>query len=271
MKVIRISGVCLLASLALSAFAVSTASAAHALPEIGRCAKVTTGVGVYTGPNCTVVATTRPGKYEWTPATEAEKATFAGAGSGEVHLVTTNHPTVNCQGGNVSGTYTGPKTATATIDLQACYNAIGKSCTGINAPQGMSEIVSLPLEMEIGFIRNEVVEGKTLVSVGYDFKPKSPSTDLAIYECGNPLETARLEGSVIAKVRPIDSMTTVSDLSFLAKAGAQVPEAFQEGARDTLSTTFLSGVESVTAPSTLSVKAETGTNSVPLEIKALER
>jgi hypothetical protein len=52
------------------------------------------------------------------------------------------------------------------------------------------------------------------------------------------------------------------------RLGAQLPEQFEGGPNDTLSTTFTSGTESTTAPSTLAIRGETGHNAAPLEIKA---
>jgi hypothetical protein len=89
------------------------------------------------------------------------------------------------------------------------------------------------------------------------------------YECGSVTESARVEGSVIGQIKPIDKMTTESNLVYFARrTGEQVPEHFEGGPKDTLATTFMSGIESTTAPSTLTIKSETGHNANPLEIKA---
>jgi hypothetical protein len=74
---------------------------------------------------------------------------------------------------------------------------------------------------------------------------------------------------VIGKVAPINKMTTTMNLLYyVRKSGEQVPERFESGLRDTLTTTFQSGLESTSAPSTLNIKQETGSNAAPLEIKA---
>ncbi len=134
-----------------------------------------------------------------------------------------------------------------------------------------SRSTTLPLEAELGFTKNELKEGKIVVSVGLDLKPTSPLPALVTYECGSVLETARLEGSVIGQEKPIDKMTSEMNLIYSTNTkGAQLYQKFQEGLQDTLSTTYQVGIESTTAPTTLKIKSYLGTNSVPLEVKAYQ-
>jgi opacity protein-like surface antigen len=261
MKGIRITGLCLLAVLAVSAMAATSASAVT-IPQVGRCVKVATGAGAYTGAQCLALETHKKGKYEWVPVSSSEKQTFDGTG-GETTLKTTGHSTIKCIAANFAGEYTGPKTAGVTVEFQGCTNAKTEQCQ--SNPQNKSEIRTLPLEAELGFIKNE----PTVVQVGLDLKPTAPLTQLVSYECGSVTESARLEGSVIGQIKPIDKMTTEANLVLAVRTtGAQLPEQFEGGPKDTLSTTFMSGTESTTAPSTLAIKAETGHNAAPLEIKA---
>jgi hypothetical protein len=258
----RSLGRAIFAALAVAAFVVPAASAA--IPEVGRCVKVANGAGAYRGAACITHETGRVGKYEWIPVTEAEKQKFTGAGS-SIILLTAGHSTLTCVNANISGEYTGPKTATVEIEFQACTNAENKQCQ--TTPAQLTEIKSLPLEAELGFIKNQ----PPAIKVGLDLKPKSPLTALATYECGTATETARIEGSVIAQIKPINKMTTESNLLYkTTRAGAQVPESFEGGPKDTLSTTFMSGLESTTAPSSMSMTGESGTNASALEIKAKE-
>jgi hypothetical protein len=259
MKGIRITGLCLLAVLAVSAMAASSASAVT-IPQVGRCVKVATGAGAYTGAQCLALETHKKGKYEWIPVSSSEKQTFLGSG-GETILATAGHSTVKCIAANFVGEWTGPKTASVTVELQGCTNAKSEQCQ--SNPQNKSEIKTLPLEAELGFIKSEPT------SVGLDLKPTSPLTQLVTYECGSVTESARVEGSVIGQIKPINKMTTESNLVYVARrSGEQVPEHFEGGPKDTLSTTFMSGIESTTAASSLTVKSETGHNANPLEIKA---
>jgi hypothetical protein len=66
-------------------------------------------------------------------------------------------------------------------------------------------------------------------------------------------------------------MTTVSKLLYTrSKAGLQQPEKFEGGPKDTLTTTFMTGLESSSGASTLNMVGATATNSTALEIKAKE-
>jgi hypothetical protein len=271
MKVIRVGRFCLLAVLAVSAFAVSTASAAEyeikGLPEVGRCKKVALGQGTYRAGQCIAVAPPGRGSYEWTQVKAADKATFSGSG-GETTIATVGHGAIKCINANFTGEYITAKTATVTVQFQGCVNQANVQCQSGNTK---SEIQTLPLEAEYGFIRNEVKEGKIIVVVGLDLKPTPPLTELASYECGNPLESAKIEGSVIGKVSPINKMTSVLNfLYYVRKNGEQLPQKFQEGPTDTLTTTFQNGFETTSAPTSLNIKEYIGSNATPLEIKAKE-
>jgi hypothetical protein len=265
MRNIRFAGA-LAAALAIGALAAMAPSAGAAVPEFGRCVKVEGKSGKYAGSTC-IKQAAKGGSYEWTPLTSEDRYTFAGSGGGAT-LTAAGHLPISCTSTNISGEYTGAKTATIKLELQACLNAEGKDCTSLTNPQTKSLIETLPLEAELGFIKNEEVGTRHVVQTGLDIKPKSPLTDLVIYECGNPLETSRREGSVIGKLTPFDKMTTVSDLAVTARKGVQIPEMFEGGPKDTLSTTIMSGVSSETLATTLNIPGETGTNSTEVEIKA---
>jgi hypothetical protein len=273
MNVIRVGLRCLLAALAFAAIASTSASAASEyevrnLPEIGKCTKVATGAGVYRGSACITVALPGKGKYEWTPVEPTSPQKFSGGGT-EAVLSTAGHPTIKCPVANFSGEWINPKMATVSVELQACTNPLGEQCQTVTLNK--SEIKTLPLLGELGFIKNEVKEGKVVVLVGLDLKPAPPLTELASYECTGTEGSAHVTGSVIAKIKPINKMTTESNLVYLVrKSGQQIPENFQGEPKDTLSTTFTNGITSTTAPSALALLTESGKNAVPLEIKAKE-
>jgi hypothetical protein len=157
----------------------------------------------------------------------------------------------------------------ATFEFQACDNNEGQQCTTVTTPNSKSEIQTVGLEGELGMIKNQIGAPKT---VGIDFKPMSPLTSLAIYECnGNPTQTFRLEGAVIARIAPVSKMTTPEKLYFLAPKGIQIPESFEGGPTQTLSETIMSGVNSETLPAALNIKGFEATNGNELEIKAAEK
>jgi hypothetical protein len=109
--------------------------------------------------------------------------------------------------------------------------------------------------------------------VGLDLKPAPPLTSLFSYKCGASLETAEVQGSVIARVKPIDKMTREQNTYISAPKGEQFPQSFEGGPTDTLSTKYLPA--NVTAPSLMSVKTFQGSvtalNGNPeIELKAIE-
>src|SRR5258708_24723028 len=128
MKVIRVGQPWLLAALALSAVGCSSAFASspyeiRGLPEIGRCVKVAEGTGVYKGPLCIAKETKGKGKYEWTQANVTEKLTITGAGLESV-LTTPGHPTIKCVATNLTGEWTGGKTASLPIEVHGSATAL---------------------------------------------------------------------------------------------------------------------------------------------------
>jgi hypothetical protein len=265
-------GACLLAALSIVAIAASSALAANTLPEAGRCVKVPIGTGAYNSGTCLAHPTKGGGSWEWIPVSGTEKQTFTGSGT-ETTMTTVGHPTIKCIDANFNGEYTGPKTATVTVEFQGCQNPTGALCQSVQNPNNNSEITTLPLEAELGFIKNEVKEGKTLVVVGLDLKPQPPLTELAAYKCAGSNETAHVTGSVIGRVSPINKMTTTLNLTYLAtRGGEQRPQQFEGGPVDTLSTTFTNGLETLgSGASSLNIHTYAGSNTNPLEIKAIQK
>jgi alpha-tubulin suppressor-like RCC1 family protein len=242
------------------------------LPEAGRCVKVATGTGKYSGANCLTVAS-KPStkKYEWLPAGFTEKLAFSGSGT-ETSLTTGGHPTIKCIAANITGEWTGPKTASVNVELQGCTNSAGAQCQTVTNPGNKSEIALSGVVGELGFIRYEQMEGKVVAAVGLDLEPQPPMTSLATYECTGSGEAGHVEGSVIGKITPINKMTSEPKVLYYAtKAGEQRPEAFQGAPKDTLMTSFTAGLPEESkgsGASSLNIKGESGKNAAPLEIKA---
>src|SRR5689334_10738563 len=189
---VKVMGV--VAALVLGVGIASTASA-NELPEWGRCVKVESpkrGVGYTTATCITRAKPTALGKYDWVPASQVEGLTFAGAG-GETELKTLGHSTIKCVAANITGEYTGAKTASVSIEFQACNEPAGNLCKSPTAT-ATGEILTFPLTAEVGYTRHEEVNGKLVVAVGLDLKPTPPLTALASYECVGGSETATVEG-----------------------------------------------------------------------------
>jgi hypothetical protein len=242
MRRLRAIGI-LAAVLALSAVGASAASAA--LPEYGRCTKVPSG-GKYTNGACTTPAkTAKAGIWEFTPG--AAKAKFTGTDTVvkgvAVTLETVGKTQLKCAAGGVSGEYTGGKSSTATAKFTGCAApALGLKCKSSPiAAEG--ELTTEELEGELGFI--VAPKPGVAAKVGLDLKAKAPGKVYAKFECGaNPAPVhGTVEGSVIASFQPFGTTKTEVHVIFKQKAGKQIPESFEGGAKDVLTTTLLLGTE----------------------------
>jgi hypothetical protein len=245
---------------------VSVLQAYRALPELGRCVKVEAVKegrervfhGHYYAADCVEEDPLHGSKFEWIKGAGAGSK-FTGI-SGKTTLATATKQAITCSGTSTSGEYTGLKTATATITMTGCANpATKQSCQSGTAP---GEIVTSSLAGELGFIEAEY-EGQALkVSVGLDLK-HAPT--LLTARCGE--EAVAVSGSVIAPIGKADKMTSTFGLSFKAAGGKQIPEAFEEEPKDTLTSTVKSGAGEAAAQAGLTSSASI-TNEEKLEIKA---
>ena len=104
MRRTRAIGCCAALVCALGAVVASGASAA--LPELGRCVKVT-GTGAYTRENCVAVSKTHTGNYEWAPGPGASSA-FTETLHGPV-LETVGKRKISCTVAFLGGEFTGAK------------------------------------------------------------------------------------------------------------------------------------------------------------------
>ena len=237
------------------------------LPQIGRCKKVTPVKengkrvfhGRYENSKC-VLENPLPlgstvGKYEWFPGPGPNNK-FSGS-SRKVTLETVGHQAITCLGSTNSGEYTGEKTATATLTLTGCKRpATGEACQSSGA--GAGEIVTSPLSGELGFIEDFYEGEETLhVSVGLDLK-HSPT--LLTAQCG--ANEVAITGSVIVPLK-VDAMVKSFTAKFAAPGGKQVPEAFEEGSTDVLSSNLGGSAEQ-----TGLTASEKLVNQEPIEIKA---
>jgi hypothetical protein len=260
----------------LTGAAAPTASAA--LPELGRCVQVegvkegkkTVYHGNYGNKGCT---REKPGagKYEWSPEAGTEK-TFSGAGSAEAAtLETVGGRQIACGVGRSEGEYTGAKTEKLTFTLNNCEEtALHVPCQSVNPEEKEVKpiegtIKTLPLEGELGFIS----AGEKPV-VGWAIKPAIGS-DIAVFECGTTLGLGTkvvVEGAFITTVkRPLDRMAEEFHQRYAAIDGKQTPEQLEGGTADTLTASFLTGLEKTSEEAGYIAKEELYVEE-PLEIKA---
>jgi hypothetical protein len=256
---------CLAVLGALCVPAAAAAPASAALPEYGHCTEVTPpATGKFAASNCIKLATLKPGKFEFKPIEGTEGIEGGGVGTA-IRVRTSGHPTLYCGSISIISKWTGPKTAVVKWILTECHNLINQTCqSGTNT----GDIESNPLEGELGFVKSEPPQ-----SIGLDIKPQTPLTTLFSYMCGTSLETANVEGSVIARVRPINKVTREQNIIISIVNGQQFPQSFEGGPTDTLSTTYLPA--DTTAPSLMTVSrfigSTTALNGNPeVELKALE-
>jgi hypothetical protein len=204
---VRMLGLCLVAALAVCAYAVSSASA---LPEWGECVEVAPETGLYSGPNCTKLEKAKPkgtGNYEWKKGTELAPREFTGE-SGAATLYshwwfcsTDSHrktreaceseggkidkegfiPTIECTGQTNVGTAEG-KNAVSHVHVifEGCVALEVIPCQ--NTPNA-GEVQVGPLKGKLGWIEKHV-------SVGVSLTPEAHHGTFAVFSCGGELTIA---------------------------------------------------------------------------------
>jgi hypothetical protein len=232
MRRIRIVGACLFAACAMSALAVSSATAfVREAPEIGRCIKHTGGHWKEAG--CKTAAKgAKEEKYEWYPAFGqaengetklAEKVKFTSVAKAGtlIQLTTVSGEGIACKNQVASGEATGPKTLRSyNIAFSGCAET-GQKCTSTN-PKA-SETGEIKVKELSGLLGIEKF-GETAVKnkVANLFKPTS-GTIFTEFECGGIPVAVR--GEVLNPVTA-DSMKLSATVKFNATKGKQKPEKF---------------------------------------------
>jgi len=248
------------------------------LPELGRCKNVGSGGG-YTSNGCIKVAATHNGRFEWFPG-PGEKPKFEASAIQEANLETVGKQKVHCGPSEIIGTWLDGKKASVELFFHGCTEVANKTaCTTPEVgPQKETEIKTLePLEGEIGFISGK---GGEKPKVGIDLKSSS-SNPMLTFTCGpppgeipptKPTVAWTVEGSVIGQLKPIDVMRIEGKAIFVAVAGKQVPEKFEEGVTDVPIAKYGTPLPSTTEEGGLTLKEEHKTivteSEEPLEIKA---
>ena len=237
MKRIKITVSAFVVALASSAVIASGASASA--PEWGQCVPTAPKTGEYIGTKC-LVPDAGKGGSDWRPEPTG-KAILTGVGEGIV-LETPAKRKITCAASTYTGTFTGPKTATVTIDLIGCNTFAGttkQECQSSPVPQKESEIEA-EYEAELGFIKS----GEKPI-VGLDIKPKSTIT----FTCGKLPEvglSGEIEGSVIGQIIGPDGMRSEYKLVHKETAGKQAVQSFEGQPKDTLTAKLTEGTTMAT-------------------------
>jgi hypothetical protein len=217
MKRIRIAGLCLVVAFALGAVAATSAMATA--PEYGRCLKKAKAEGKgYTSSKCTVAAEGAKAKYEWVPG--AGKTKFETKGGLGI-LESVNGQKVECKTESSTGEFfegNNKEAGNMTIKFNECIS-LSLACTSPGAAAG--ELITNDVEGLVGW------ENKALKKTDIELRPgKSVSSGLFIeFNCGGLV--VKVKGAVLVPVKN-DAMKTSEILKYVAKAGKQKPEKWEE-------------------------------------------
>ncbi len=223
MRPIRIAAVCLLAALAMSAYAAVSATAAP--PDIGRCkleGSKTNKIYKYKNATCTKLASPAgAGEYEWYPlptGTPAAKTAFTGHGTSP-KLETVSGSTVACEAENASGRYTGEKTVgevVVTFGSNCTADGIYK-CNSAGEPSGTIKTNDLSGELHWE-------KGPAAKKIALDLAPESEPLFVKL-ECG-PVGI-EVRGSVLVNVRA-GKMEVSPVQKYSGRKGIQKPTFYEE-------------------------------------------
>ena len=225
-------------------------------PEFGRCVKVAKNTGRFHSASCS--AGLEIGSFEWIPGVVQKGFTTA---AGATKLQTVSNVKVTCASESGSGQYSGTKKVTGvSMAFTGCVGPAAAKCSSAGAGEG--ELVTKPLEGELGAISEGVVEGKEFRKVGLDLFPVGHAGPFIEFSCGGSAQIVR--GSVIAPVTTGKTSPTFTQ-TFKAAKGTQVPQQFEGEPVDILETSIAGGAFQ---PDGLTVKV-TQTSEEPVEINAL--
>jgi hypothetical protein len=237
MNRIRIVGLAVVAALALTAFA---ASSAFALPEVGICAKIGAKGGKYSDSNCTKKAAKNKekeylGEYEWKKGKEGIKELKFVSSGGKGTLETASGTRITCESETAVGEWVTSlsikKVNNVIVTFKGCELSNPKNkCNTKGASAG--EIVTEPLKGKIGY------DSKSAKEVGEELTPKAGKTKVFVrFECGpvtvevgvKKKETkTEITGNdcIIAPMSPANVMTTTETVVYTGSGGKQNPEGF---------------------------------------------
>ncbi len=251
------TGLALVAAFALSAVAVSSASAA--LPEFLYCAKQTTKTFLYTESKCATDSAKKEGEYEKLPVPSGSHITFTST-SGKGVLETLKGHTIKCSADTDKGEVTGPKlVAKVVVTFTGCKASV------LTEPACESGSTSGTIETKALMGTLGYIKAKT--EVGVLLQGESSATS-AEFHCETLLGTENIvvTGSVICHVAPLNELKTTGTLTCKQKKGMQEPTKFEGGPESVLTTTA-TGPEEFKEESAEEI-TDTMTFSEALEISA---
>jgi hypothetical protein len=211
MRSIRLVGLCVFATMAVScAFAATGASAAA--PEYGRCVKKAKAEGSgYTSSKCTVAGEGTKAKYEWLAGAAKRKFTTSG-GAGK--LETVDGKTVTCEVESSEGEFssTNFKQETTSVRFKGCKSD-GFACTTEGLKEG--ELETRELLGEVGF--------ETGTKTALELRPGPSAEGLFIsFRCAGIKIEVRPHGGILVPIKN-DAMKSTEKLKYKATKGIQKP------------------------------------------------
>jgi hypothetical protein len=220
MKRARVIGLCVIATFAISAISVASASAEA--PEFGRCLEH--AKGRFQDAGCTTAAKGRTGGFGWSSGAVARKFTAQQRAETRMELVLgAGHLQLLCRAESNTGEFTGTKTVVLTpLHFTGCEIA-GGSCTSAAQPPG--NIVTAAMRGELGIINKG--EGIVRPQLGLKLEPSTGEV-FAEFECFPALKYI-VTRSVIGHFVPLNSMTTAPIFWTEGSDTKQYPEEFEGG------------------------------------------
>jgi hypothetical protein len=204
-------------------------------PEFGRCIKVATGTGRFSGSTC--ISSTAKNSYEWFPAfggsRPLEKTHFTSVAKTltKVKLETAAKDIVTCTGEHGSGEYSGNTTvANVTYTFTGCALGTKGACTSPGKAEG--EISTVALSGTLGVVAKGLEAAKNKIGVAL-----KPASGEQVTEFGCPGTHGVVDGSVIGEL-PRDTMVTVANVKFTEAKAVQKPTHFEGGSEQVLKAFF---------------------------------
>jgi len=204
-------------------------------PEFGRCIKVATGTGRFSGSTC--ISSTSKNSYEWFPAFGSSRPlehthfTSVAKSLTKVKLETAAKHIVTCTGEHGGGEYSGNTTvANVTFTFTGCALGTEGACTSPGKAEG--EISTVALSGTLGVVAKGLEAAKDKIGVAL-----KPASGEQVTEFGCPGTHGVVDGAVIGEL-PHDTMATVANVKFTEAKAVQKPTHFEGGSEQVLKAFF---------------------------------
>lgn len=220
---------------ALLTLSVAIASSAWAAaPEYGRCLKAGKVGLKYTGEfensACTKKSASKTGKFEWHPGAVKTGQTTLNTTGGT--LETVSKLGVHCTSETSTGEYVGTKEVkNIIVKFKGCESA---SFTCTSPGHEVGELETNTLEGIVAFAKG----GKAALKTVFDLFPAGKTGLFIEFACVS-IAAVKVEGSILVPV-PSDKMLLEGELKYIAKAGHQKPEEYENASGEVFKDVLMS-------------------------------